>query len=241
MKPDEQNLLHLHCSCFSSMAYVCIYIHTQTHTHTHTHTHIYIYIYIYIHTHTQFPLVPSHQPVVPGTLYYFPLLLISFIIIVNFLLIILNFLLIILPFNLLDDPAHVANFMQCRYFKANTKWKRIFPPNLHFLLYYFIFINGFTFHLLAVTRTIYCLYINSNSALASHENFHFFSFIEICCFCCCCCSVTKSYLNPWDPIISFVHEIFQARILKWVAISSSRVSSRPRDGAYVSQIGRWIF
>ena len=42
---------------------------------------------------------------------------------------------------------------------------------------------------------------------------------------------------------SSVHEIFQARILKWVAISSSRGSSQPRDGTCVSCtfcIGRWI-
>ena len=42
---------------------------------------------------------------------------------------------------------------------------------------------------------------------------------------------------------SSVHEIFQARILKWVAMPSSRGSSRPRDGTfvcYISCIGRWI-
>ena len=33
---------------------------------------------------------------------------------------------------------------------------------------------------------------------------------------------------------SFVHGIFQARILEWVAISHSRGSSRPRDGPHVS-------
>ena len=37
--------------------------------------------------------------------------------------------------------------------------------------------------------------------------------------------------------------ILQARILEWVAISSSRGSSRPRDRTHVSgisSIGRWI-
>ena len=40
-----------------------------------------------------------------------------------------------------------------------------------------------------------------------------------------------------------VHGILQARILEWVAISSSRRSSRPRDGthvSYVSCIGRQV-
>ena len=37
-----------------------------------------------------------------------------------------------------------------------------------------------------------------------------------------------------------VHGIFQTRIREWVAISSSRRSSRPRDWTCVSCIGRWI-
>ena len=40
-----------------------------------------------------------------------------------------------------------------------------------------------------------------------------------------------------------VHWILQARILEWVAMTSSRGSSRPRDGthaSYVSCIGRWV-
>ena len=39
---------------------------------------------------------------------------------------------------------------------------------------------------------------------------------------------------------SSVHRIFQARILKWVAISSSRGSSQSRDRTCVSCIGRQI-
>ena len=48
--------------------------------------------------------------------------------------------------------------------------------------------------------------------------------------------------NPMDcsPPGSPVHGIFQARILEWVAISSSRGSSQPRDWTHVSCIGRWI-
>ena len=41
-----------------------------------------------------------------------------------------------------------------------------------------------------------------------------------------------------SPPGSSVHGISQARILEWVAISFSRGSSRPRDGTYVSCIGR---
>ena len=39
-----------------------------------------------------------------------------------------------------------------------------------------------------------------------------------------------------SPPGSFVHEMFQARILDWVSISYSRRSSRPRDLIYVSCI-----
>ena len=48
--------------------------------------------------------------------------------------------------------------------------------------------------------------------------------------------------NPMDcnPPGSSVHEIFQARILEWVAISFSRGSSQPRDRTHVSYIGRQI-
>ena len=36
------------------------------------------------------------------------------------------------------------------------------------------------------------------------------------------------------------HGIFQARIMEWVAISSSRGSFRPRNRTWVSYIGRWV-
>ena len=44
-------------------------------------------------------------------------------------------------------------------------------------------------------------------------------------------SLPLTLCNPVDcsPAGSSVHEIFQARILEWVAISFSRESSRPRD------------
>jgi len=48
------------------------------------------------------------------------------------------------------------------------------------------------------------------------------------------------YYSPPD---SPVHEIFQARILEWVAMTSSRRSSQPRDQTYISYvfcIERWV-
>ena len=63
--------------------------------------------------------------------------------------------------------------------------------------------------------------------------------------CCCCSLVTKSCLTFCDPMDynppgSSVHEISQARILEWVAISFSRGSSQPRDQTSISRIGRQV-
>ena len=54
-----------------------------------------------------------------------------------------------------------------------------------------------------------------------------------------CCLVTKWCLTLYDPMDcsltgSSVHEISQAMILEWVAISFSRRSSWRRDGTWVS-------
>ena len=54
--------------------------------------------------------------------------------------------------------------------------------------------------------------------------------------------VCPTLWDPMDcsPLGSSVRGISQARILQWVAISSSRGSSEPRDGNQVSCIGRQI-
>ena len=63
--------------------------------------------------------------------------------------------------------------------------------------------------------------------------------------CVCACSVIKScpaFCDPMDCSLpgSSVHGICQARTLEWVAISSTRGSSQPRDLTRVSSIGRQI-
>ena len=62
---------------------------------------------------------------------------------------------------------------------------------------------------------------------------------------CVCAQSCLNLCNPMDCSLpgSSVHEIFQAKILEWVAISSSRGSSWPRDWTHVSWfscIGKWI-
>ena len=63
--------------------------------------------------------------------------------------------------------------------------------------------------------------------------------------CMCPRSVTRSCLTLCDPMDrsppgSSVCGVSQARILEWVAISSSRGSSWPRDLTCVSWTGRWV-
>ena len=65
-------------------------------------------------------------------------------------------------------------------------------------------------------------------------------------FCLCSCVLSWSVVSLWDlmdrsPPGSSVHAIFQARILEWVAISSSRGSSPSRDWTRVSCIGGRFF
>ena len=55
-------------------------------------------------------------------------------------------------------------------------------------------------------------------------------------------SHVQLFVTPWTLVAS-VHGIFQARILEWIAISSSRGSSQPKDQtsiSCVSCIGRQI-
>ena len=68
------------------------------------------------------------------------------------------------------------------------------------------------------------------------------------CVCVCMCMLSLfSHVQLCNPMEcstpdSSVHRILQARILEWVAMPSSRGSSRPRDWtrvSYASCIGRW--
>ena len=59
------------------------------------------------------------------------------------------------------------------------------------------------------------------------------------CLCAPSC-LTLCNLMECSLPASSVLGISQARILEWVAISSSRGSSWPRDGTQVSCIGRWV-
>ena len=81
---------------------------------------------------------------------------------------------------------------------------------------------------------------------------HIYLFFSICpkkilLICLFLFLVTKLYLTLCDPVDcsppgSSAHGILQARILEWVAMPSSRGSSKPRDLSHVSYVscnGRW--
>ena len=51
----------------------------------------------------------------------------------------------------------------------------------------------------------------------------------MCCVIIVCVVYASLRLRGLQPSNSFVHGTLQARILEWVAISSSRGSSPPRD------------
>ena len=65
------------------------------------------------------------------------------------------------------------------------------------------------------------------------------------CVCAKLLQLCPTFCDPMDCSLSgtSVHGILQARILKWIAMPSSRGSSWPRDKilvCYVSSIGRWV-
>ena len=70
-----------------------------------------------------------------------------------------------------------------------------------------------------------------------HESFSFTPM-----FLCMHTQLCTTLYYPMDlsPPDFSVHGISQARIVKWVAISSSRGSSRSRDQTCISCFGRWI-
>ena len=68
-----------------------------------------------------------------------------------------------------------------------------------------------------------------------------FSDCEVICFCMHAQSLSSVWLLvECSPLTSSVHGIFQARILEWFAISSSRRTSWLRDLTLISYIDKWI-
>ena len=68
------------------------------------------------------------------------------------------------------------------------------------------------------------------------------SLYRLCAGCCLVAQLCLTLCNLIDcsPPGSSVPGILQAGILQWVAISSFRESSQPRDQTHISCIGRWV-
>ena len=88
-------------------------------------------------------------------------------------------------------------------------------------------------------------------AQGTHLAIPFYMCVCLCvcvCVCVCDCGLhltmclcpTLFDLIDCSPSVSSVHGISQARVLEWIAISSFKGSSRPRDQTHISSIGRWI-
>ena len=94
----------------------------------------------------------------------------------------------------------------------------------------------------------WCQDSQGNEQILEKSKTYSIMLVQYMCVCVCAYSVALLCLTLWDPVDyspwgSSVHGISQARILEWVAISSSRGSSWPRNGTHVSCIsciGRWI-
>ena len=71
--------------------------------------------------------------------------------------------------------------------------------------------------------------------ISDHTNPPFVFIVAQLLSCANCFATTQR-----SPPGSSVHDILQTRILEWVAISSFRVSSQPRDWTRVSCIVRWF-
>ena len=89
------------------------------------------------------------------------------------------------------------------------------------------------------------LWIFTTSQTAHLDLGRLSSYCVFVCVCVCVCARAHALVcaqsctalcNPTDcsPLSSSVHGILQAKILEWVAISSSRRSSWPRDLTHVS-------
>ena len=84
-----------------------------------------------------------------------------------------------------------------------------------------------------IQSTMYAVvFIEKNPHISGHIHFKpMFFQVKVAQLCPTLC----------DPMDHTVHRILQARILEWVAIPFSRVSSQPRDQTQVSHIAGGFF
>ena len=116
-----------------------------------------------------------------------------------------------------------------------------------FLCLYFMCVYSFPFTLsVSVFSLFLCLtLVNTMQSFFNRMQSLFFKQTLCCCYCAHSV-VSDSFKTLWtdfSPPGSSFHGILQAKILEWVAISSSRESSQPRDRTHVSCtscISQWV-
>jgi len=87
---------------------------------------------------------------------------------------------------------------------------------------------------------------NKLGSIHTAQNYTSMKINELPINACMCTKLLPSYPTLCDPMdcslpVSSVHGISQPRILEWVAMPSSRGSSRPRDRTRISCIGGRFF
>ena len=124
-------------------------------------------------------------------------------------------------------------------FFSGRGWATKTAGNIPFLSFSHMPMSWWNLHLVTVQRNPLikrhpCLPKTLNQVV-SYYHFHFHS-----CLCVCVCAKSlQSCPTPCDSMDcslpgSSVHGILQARILEWVAVTSPRGSSWPRDQTHIS-------
>ena len=87
-----------------------------------------------------------------------------------------------------------------------------------------------------------CLTLRAKGGKSELEPIFYLPIGRVSLSCCLVAQSCPTLCNPMNCSLpgSSVHGISQARIQEWVAISSSRGSSQPRNQIHISYIGRWI-
>ena len=89
---------------------------------------------------------------------------------------------------------------------------------------------------------LYCYF--EQTLLKQKQSYIYELYVNIYATCVCMCDkslqLCLTLCDPMDSSLSgsSVHGILQARILEWVAMSSSRGSSQPKDRTHVSYVSR---
>ena len=126
-----------------------------------------------------------------------------------------------------------SNFLTCNIIKDSTSQAAFWESCDHSSR------NNIVYYIYRILCLYSLLYLYSQSAQLSIACFH----IPMCM--CVCVQWRPTLCGPMgcSPPGSSVHGIFQARVLAWVVLSSSRGSSRPRDQTHtscISCLGRQI-